>query len=207
MGDSAAQYLDYEKKMQRSGLFRLLVDKYSISKALYPGSYIHISPSFYIKEVVYVDTDSKAKKFFNDESLKKLIEQRKTYSEETKFRFHPINYQKNIPEDDEYFDLLISQYAGFVSFYCKKYLKMKGYLIANNSHGDAGIAYLDPSFSLIAVVNYRGGRFYHSTKNLDNYFIPKKKNHDLSGEYLLELKRGIGYTKSASHYIFEKIES
>ena len=68
MSSSIALYLEYEKKMQRAGLFKLLSNLYEIRRAMYPGSYIHISPSFYFPEAVYIDTDSKAKKFFKDDS-------------------------------------------------------------------------------------------------------------------------------------------
>ena len=64
MKDSAQMYTEYESKMQRSGLFKKISEDFSVHKALYPGSYIHISPSFYIPEVVYVDTDKKARKIF-----------------------------------------------------------------------------------------------------------------------------------------------
>ena len=204
MTSSASLYKDYEKKMQRAELFKLLTEHYSIKKAMYPGSYIHISPSFYIPEVVYIDTDAKAKRFFKDDSFKQLIEERKKYSIETIVRFYSTSYKQVIPEEEGSFDLIISQYAGPVSLNCKKFLKSGGYLVANNSHGDAGIADLDSSFKLIAVINFRGGKFYHSTKNLDSYFLPKKKELEVTLDYLLEIKKGIGYTKTASHYLFQK---
>ncbi len=204
MSNSVSKYLEYEEKMQKSGLFELISEVYSIDCALYPGSYIHISPSFYFKEVVYVDNDSKAKKFFEDDSFKKLISNRKVYSEIAEFRFHPLNYQKEIPEKEGYFDLIISQYAGFVSMSCKKYLKDGGLIVANNSHGDAGVAHLDPDFSLIAVINYRNEKFYFSIKNLKEYFVPKKQDIKISLEYLMNQKKGLGYTKTASHYVFQK---
>jgi hypothetical protein len=204
MNNSTSKYLVYESKMLRAGLFKSISEQYFIESALYPGSYIHISPSFYFKEVVYVDTDSKARKFFEDDSFKKLITERKVYSEDSELRFYPLNYQEEIPEKEGYFDLLISQYAGFVSRYCKKYLKEGGILVANNSHGDAGVAELDPDLSLIAVINYRNERFHLSTKNLEKYFIPKKQDINVTLEYLLSQKRGLGYTKTASHYVFQK---
>ena len=55
--------------------------------------------------------------------------------------------------DDGSVELVISQYAGFVSENCKRYLPRGGYLIANNSHGDAGLASCDREFKFVAVVN------------------------------------------------------
>lgn len=204
MKDSAQMYMEYESKMQRSGLFKLIAENFTIQKALYPGSYIHISPSFYIPEVVYVDTDKKAVKFFKDDSYMRVITKNKIYPREPIIRFHPISYQKPLSEELETFDLMISQYAGFISHYCKQHLKKGGILVANNSHGDAGVAFTDEDFELIAVINYRSGKFTVSTKNLDHYFIPKKQDVVHTKQHLLSLNRGIGYKKTASHYLFKK---
>jgi len=196
-------YKEYESKMQRSGLFKVISEEFSFRKALYPGSYIHISPSFYIPEVVYVDTDKKAIKFFKDDSYLKVVLKKKTYTDESIIRFHPINYQKPIHEEFGSFDLMISQYAGFISHYCTKFLKKGGILIANNSHGDAGVAFCSEDYMLTGVINYRNGKFTLSTKNLDQYFIPKKEVEHTK-THLLTLNRGIGYKNTASHYVFVK---
>ncbi len=45
----------------RRSLIESLVDKFHLKSALYPGNYIHITPSFIIPKVVYVDLDKKAK--------------------------------------------------------------------------------------------------------------------------------------------------
>ena len=203
MKDSAQMYKDYESKMQRSELFKVIAENFTLEKALYPGSYIHISPSFYIPEVVYVDTDKKARKFFVDDSYLEVISKKKIYSKDPVIRFHPLNYQKPIPEQLYSFDLLISQYAGFVSHYCKKYLKGSGILIANNSHGDAGVAFADKEYKLIGIINFRNKKFSFSTKNLDLYFDTKKPEIIYTKNYLMGLTKGIGYKKTATHYIFQ----
>lgn len=107
-------------------------------------------------------------------------------------------------EQLESFDLLISQYAGFVSQCCKKYLKPGGLLVANNSHGDASMASIDKSFEFIGVI-YNSNKLYRFTRrNLDKYFIPKKKTVKITKEYLEKTMKGIGYTKTASAYLFKK---
>ena len=112
--DSVKLYQEYEQKMQRRDLFKLLSIKFQVGRAIYPGSYIHISPSFYIPEVVYVDFDRQAKKFFAEGRFMSVIFQEKTYPEDPVVRYYGVNYNKLIPEPSESFDLLISQYAGFV---------------------------------------------------------------------------------------------
>jgi hypothetical protein len=125
--------------MQREGLFELVSQKFEINRAIYPGSYIHISPSFSIKEVVYVDNDRNAKKFFADLSFENIIKKKKVYSKDPIYRYYPVNYNSGFSEKKQYFDLLISIYVGFISQECKKYLKIGGILVANNSHGDANL--------------------------------------------------------------------
>ena len=101
--------------------------------------------------------------------------------------------------------MLISQYAGFVSQCCKKYLKPGGLLVANNSHGDASMASIDTSFEFIGVVYYSKLVYRYTTKNLDKYFIPKKKDFKITKEHLEKTMKGIGYTKTASAYLFKKL--
>jgi len=57
-------YLD--KGDDRTDLFRKLAARYDIHSALYPGSFVDISPSLAIEHVVYVDNYRKAKPFFSD---------------------------------------------------------------------------------------------------------------------------------------------
>lgn len=205
MKNSFQQYLDYESKMQREGLFETISHNFTIQRAIYPGSFIHISPSFYFREVVYVDTDKNAKNFFTDNSFEQIIESKKAYPEDFVYRFYPVSYSSEMPEDEQSFDLLISQYAGLVSQACKKYLRINGILIANNSHGDAQLANLDTDYEFIGVINRRNQRFTYSSKALEDYFKPKKENVEISMEYFASLNSGIGFRKSAHHYLFRRI--
>lgn len=199
-----SMYYDYIKEgWDRRSLIEGVVEKYTIKSAIYPGSYIHVTPSFIIPDVVYVDSDKKAKKFFASEEVYTFIAEEKVYAEDAQVRYYASDYSKNFMEKDETFDLMISQYAGFISQACKKYLKPGGILIANNSHGDAGVAFCDKDYSLIAVGNQRDGKWVISEKNMESYFIPKKAM-DVTKEYLMTLNRGIGYMKSAGIYIFRK---
>lgn len=73
----------------------------------------------------------------------------------------------------------------------------------NNCHGDASMAYLDSDFSLIAVANHRNEQYRIIDQNLSHYFIPKK-DIPHTKEYVEKIQRGVGYTKTASLYIFQK---
>jgi hypothetical protein len=193
-----------ERDYEQVDLFRLLKDNFEISRVIYPGSYVHISPSFIFQDVVYIDSDKKAKEFFKSSSYKEYILQRKEYREDPAVNFYSIDYKKEIPELINQFDLLISQYAGFISDTCKKYLKVGGILLGNNSHGDAGLASIDDDYQLIATVHKSKGKYRISHTSLKNYFIPKR-NIKVTKEYLYKTGKGVGYTKTAPLYLFRRI--
>jgi len=194
-----------DRQFERLDLFQIISDKFDIQCVLYPGSFVHVTPSFVFPHVVYVDSDKQAKKFFNDPEVQRFIDERKGFPQEAQIIFHAADYRKGFDEQEEGFDLLISQYAGFVGQDCKRYLKRGGLLLANNSHGDAGLAALDEDYELIAVFFLRDGKYQISEANLDAYFIPKAKI-SVTKKYLLELQKGIGYQKSASAYLFRKVK-
>ncbi len=193
-----------DRNDERLGQFSILAEKYNVKSALYPGSFVHITPSFVFPVVTYVDTDNRAEAFFKDPCVSDYISKRKTYDSEPELSFFHKDYRKSIEEKRGSFDLLISQYTGFVSRYCKRYLRAGGILLVNNSHGDASMASIDKAFKLIGILTRRGVKYTFSDDNLNAYFIPKKPVK-ITKEYLEKIGRGIGYTKSASAYLFRKI--
>jgi len=194
-----------EKQFERTELFLLLQEKYEIETALYPGSYVHITPSFVIPQVVYVDSDKNADKFFTDyQQINQFIEENKKYRSKPSFRFINSDYAKPLDLPENHFDLIISQWAGPVSQSCKKYLKRGGILLANNSHADAGIAFLDSEYEFVGAVQFDNGKFHISENDLATYFVPKQEK-EFTIESLLQSGRGIAYTKSANSYLFKKL--
>ena len=193
-----------DKNDERLGQFLRLVKEFEIRNALYAGSFVHVTPSFVIPNVVYVDIDKQARHFFNDPSVHEFVSKKKIYDEDSVIFFHFKDYRKDLGEPIESFDLLISQYSGFVSQFCKRYLKIGGILLANNSHGDASMASIDTDYEFIGVLNKRQNKYTLSLRNLDSYFIPKKPR-EITREYLEKIKRGVGYTKSPSAYLFRRI--
>jgi hypothetical protein len=194
-----------DRDFERLDLFQLLAEKYNVQRVLYAGSFVHVTPSFVFPDVVYVDNDNGAKKFFGNSNFRKYVVRRKSYPQDPKIIYHFVDYRNGLEEEDKSFDLLISQYAGFVGQYCKRYLKKGGLLLANNSHGDAGVAALDEDYELIAVALVLNGKYRISENKLEDYFVPKSEKANVTKEYLIELQRGIGYEKSASAYIFRRV--
>ena len=87
-----------DRKDERLDIFTILAEKYKIRTALYPGSFVHITPSFIIPKVVYVDNYKKTKKFFDNQKVYEFITKNKTYNEKPEVVFHLKDYQKDLEE-------------------------------------------------------------------------------------------------------------
>ena len=211
MSLEAQARLAYEKyyigrDYEQVDLFRMLRERFSVEKVVYPGSYIQVSPSFVFQDVVYIDSDPAARKYFASGGLDQLVLEHKDYAAMPAIDFHPQDFGELHPEFFGRFDLMISQYAGFISQVCKPYLKPGGFLLVNNSHGDAGLAYLDPDYELIAAVQKSKGKYRLTETSLEEYFVPKKEIPD--PEALIRTTgRGIGYIKTAPLYLFRRVEN
>lgn len=196
-------YID--RQFERTEVFRALKKKYLIENVLYPGSFVHITPSFVFRKTVYVDNDKGAKNFFKDITLvKDIVNTRKFYKQESEIQFLGLSYNNPMPFEKESFDLLISHYAGIISQACKKYLRPGGLLLVNNSHADASVAYLDDDFEFIAIINVNRKSLI-SEDNLTAYFIPKKEQ-EVTINALISKQKGIGYIKTADLYLFRKVK-
>jgi len=193
----------YGGKKARREFFDALAAWHHPERVLYPGSFIHVTASFVFPSVVYVDINRNARRFFSEtDAVAALIEKNKIFPQKPALVFHGTNYEAAIDEAERSFDLLISFYAGFVSEHCRRYLKIGGILAANNSHGDAGLAFINSGYEFIGVLQRRGEQLRVSEDNLDAYFESKK---EVNEEALRKLKRGIGYTKSAPAYLFRRV--
>ncbi len=193
-----------QKDYTSIGLFRAIKEQFNPQKVLYPGCYVHITPSLVFSDVTYVDSFRNTHKFYESDEVRVFIDKNKEYAEAVHFKFHQQDYAKPLPEELESFDLVISQYGGFVGQAVKKYLKKGGILVCNNSHGDASMASIDPDYEFIGVYNRKSDeKFNISDGNLDEYLVPKKEI-TITKKYLQETMRGIGYTKSPSGYLFRK---
>jgi hypothetical protein len=98
-----------DRDYEQVDLFRLLKNDYSITSAVYPGSFVQVSPSFIFPRVVYIDSDKGAIRFFKTDASMELIKARKEYPQEPEFAFHGIDYRELIEDYRSTFDLLISQ--------------------------------------------------------------------------------------------------
>lgn len=202
---ASALFADYERRRGNlSSLYAAVADAIPVQRALYPGSYIDVCPSFVIPDVTYVDTDRRARAFFADrDAVQALVADRQRYQDPATIAFHPVDYTTPLPLPDQSVDLLISLYAGFISPACTRYLRPRGFLLVNDSHGDASMAFLDPEYTLCGVIDEHEETYRLETASLEDYFQMRKPT-DITVELLRERGRGPTYRKQAEAYLFQR---
>ena len=188
---------------------RLVKEKYKVERVLYPGSWIHLSPSLIFPYVVYVDFFSKMKSMFSDPELLDYIGTNSEIYGESIIQVHQQDYRDSIDEEKESFDLLISLSSGFVSQYCGLYLKKNGLLLANNEHYDAIRAFADSNFSPVGIFTLNG-KLIQDTKSIHEYFLTKKNELITSEMVLVNSKKSpskakFKLKKKASLYLFSRL--
>lgn len=187
----------------RSGLFTAIASEWNPQRALYLGSYLDLSPSTAIPSVTYVDTDRRAQRYFdNRELVASELRGRTLDGAGVEVDFLQADFTAALPLADSSFDLLISLYTLPVTDSCLRYLKPRGLLLANTSHGDASLAALDPRLELVAAVLHKGDAYRLVSTGLDTFLIPKKPAA-ADPELIRSSGRGIAYTRSAFAYLFQ----
>ena len=184
-------------------LFQSVHEVVGPARVLYPGSFVDIAASAVFPAVTYVDSDGRAPSFFADEQGVRGILDRLGGHHDAEVDFLNQDY-RDLQLKEQSFDLLISLYAGFVSEHCTRFLRIRGTLLVNSSHGDAAMAALDPRYSLSGVVVSRDSRYSVRTGDLAEYMIPKRPV-EMTREMLHNQGRGIAYTKPAFAYLFTRV--
>jgi hypothetical protein len=160
-------------------IFQSVHDEFGpFERVLYPGCHRHISASVVFPSVVYVDSDRKVTPVYDDSATDEWIAAKKTYTSPTNKELYCGNYE-SLPSSKfpiESFDLLISLSAGVVSTPCGKYVKKQGYLLVNDSHSDARVAFLDPRFKLVAAWDEEKRTFRSDDEELQQHFHLKFKD-------------------------------
>ena len=186
----------------RSQLFASITRRWSVARALYPGSYVDLSPSTAIAAVTYVDVDRRAAAYFADPEVP--AQDLGSAGQATDIAFLHADYTDGLPLPEAHYDLLISLYAGLVSEHCARYLRPGGLLLANASHGDASLAALEDRWRLVAAVQQRNNRYRLDEADLDSYLVPKKPS-SADPSAIRSAGRGIAYTRQAFAYVFRLV--
>lgn len=103
-----------------------------------------------------------------DELARDNVESNKRYEQDAQYRFYCYNVSNKMPKVDSDYDLLISLSAGAIAEPCSSYFSEGGYLLVNDSHSDARIAFVSADWQLMAYWDDEKSAF--TTDNLDRCF-------------------------------------
>lgn len=207
MKNTIQLYHDYiDKRGSELDVFQKIAEQFQIKSGLYPGSFVHITPSLVIPEMYYNDLDKNANRFFEvlSEPLE-YVNQNKQYTEDAQIAYEAADFTSVLKAKINYYDLLISLYSGFISQHCKAYLKTNGILLVNDSHGDATLAFYDRDYAFIGVVEVLQNGAKIKTEELDQYFKFKRKRPVDLEKVRLQMK-GPNYQNQVEYYLFRKIK-
>ncbi|AHC15942.1 hypothetical protein [Salinispira pacifica] len=192
-----------KKEDERRHLFQILSERFNLESGIYPGSFVHLTPAFYIREMIFIDNDRRINRFFSDPTTLEYINEQKIYNGEPKVIWRQGDYTE-VGDLNEYScDIMFSFYAGFISRHCKRFLKDRGVLIANNSHGDATLALSDPDYTCLGVILRNNQRFQIKTEEIEPY-ITKKNGSAFNLEKVREKMIGEKFSRYAYAYMFRK---
>mmetsp|Transcript_18177 Transcript_18177/g.21000 ORF Transcript_18177/g.21000 Transcript_18177/m.21000 type:complete len:264 (-) Transcript_18177:4-795(-) len=208
--------------------FSLIAEEYKgIENVIYPGCYIHVTPSFVFPKVVYVDSFKGKKNFMKSFYENETVLNELVYKHSTESRaivYHQNDYSGNFSEPELSFDMLISLSAGAISKDCQKYLKKGGILFANNDHGDASIASTLKNLELVGAIsgnryceleNEAGVKFLSDRQQLERSFVLKKSGKRISFDQAIQNSKVgrsswpcklISPSKEVLGYIFKKVK-
>lgn len=131
-------------------LFDYLKKTFEIKTVVYPGSFIHVAPSYVFPHVTYLDVYPNIESFFVEEEVVQYLEYHKFYEEENQWVFQPESYMMHKGT----YDLVISSNAGSISIDCKHLMHSGTFLVVNNGHSDADNAFDDPVYEYIGCFNF-----------------------------------------------------
>lgn len=190
----------------RTALYEAVAGFTGAGRVIYPGSYLDVAPSSVWTDVTYLDMDARARRAFADvDAVQQLAQQLGGTASAPSVAFVAGDYTLTLRELPEAaWDLAISLYAGPVSEHVARCVRPGGWLLVNNSHADAGLAFLDARYELAAAIHRRAGGYRLVTDDLGRYFQPKRPPH-LDRDALLASGRGIAYTRPADVYLFQRV--
>ena len=181
-----------DMNFERLGLFRLMAETYACKEVLYPGSSIHITPSFVFPHVVYVDKSAEAKVFFDDqEEILNFVSRSREYKRKPFLQFLHQDYSQPLLLRMGSFDLLLSFFAGRVAPACGQYLR-KGGLLLTNQRKEA-----DKAYELVTAIRFQGGK-YRIVSEAD---VPA---NEAAKKYLRQSRHGLEYTENMTYFVFKK---
>ena len=155
-------------------VFRQVRDEFGGGRVLYPGSYLHVTPSMVFPLVCYADSLRGIEEALAAPCLLDYVNSHREYQEEAIIRRYQQDYESFNAEPEESFDLLISLNAGLISQACKRFLRPGGLLLVNDGHYDARRAHTDRDYQLLGGFEGENLLLETSEDKLTAYFKTAK---------------------------------
>ena len=155
------------------GVFRAVRRLIGAPRAVYPGSYVHLTPSLVFPRVCYVDSVKGFGAAMQSDDLIAWLDAHKEYAEPAGVAAIETDYDRIPPTLFAEFGLMISLNAGAISQACKRLLIPGAHLLANDGHYDAARAQVDGDYTLVAVLG-ADGAIETSEEDLREYFVTKQ---------------------------------
>ncbi len=190
-------------RFERQGLFQLVQKQYGCKEALYPGSSVHITPSFYIPHVVYIDISNDAAQFFsNQNAVIEYINQHKKYKRRAFLQFLHQDYTQALPIQHQ-FDLLIALFAPQVIHTSTQYIKKNGLVLVHTFQNNLQDAVNNPELRLESAVQFTKNQYQIIPSN--NTGIDPFLKSRPSKKYLKQHSNSVDYVENEMYFIFKKI--
>lgn len=183
-------------EFERKGLFELIKKEFNPKTVLYPGCSIHVTPSFYFNNVIYIDKSDLSKEFFNNETqVSQLINGTKNYKEISFWKYKDNDFQLDLEFNENYFDLLISIFSGKMISYCEKYIKPGGIILTTSLFSDNESISNNDNFELTGMIWCSNGKY-----KIDYDLKTRKRNKSR----LRRKNNGFEYVDNEDYYIYKK---
>lgn len=170
-------------KFERKGLFELVSKELGDRKIIYPGSSIHITPSFFFSNVTFIDQSDVTEKFFSHEQdILKIINGQKHYQKEPIIKFILADFTLPIALPRQSFDLAISLYSGKLPRHIQHHLQPKAYLLTGTTFSAGNQEFLS-DWNLLEKITVRDGVYqfdaHHEGKKKGKRSAMKNINNKL----------------------------
>ena len=166
------------------GVFRAVRDLIGVQHVVYPGSYVHLTPSLVFPHVCYVDSVKGFGSAMQSSDVLPWLDAHKEYPEPVELTAIETTYDQIPPSLLASFALMVSLNAGAISQACKPQLAPGAHLLVNDGHYDAARAHVDDDYTLVAAFSAEGSCELEENA-LRGYFV-SRKGQPLTREMLAE---------------------
>lgn len=181
---------------ERAELFKVIALEFRPRAVLYPGCFVHVTPSFYFPQVVYVDRNTQAAQFFaRQKAVTGLIQRRKTYRQSAWYRFLAQDFTQPLPLPESSFDLLLALFAIDDPLPCARYLKPGGLFLTNRPP-----AAMTSQFSLLTTIYARHGKYHLAASDSRAAHPPQPATL----KSIRQGNRGLEYVEQEVYSLFKK---